>query len=60
MEYLLDVKQPKPTQQSLSEDTYLVDQQHELEGNDPARYRYQRLFWEPVVEGAVCSSIIPR
>ena len=37
----------------LSEDTRSADAQTEAEGNSKARFRYQRLFWEPVVEGEV-------
>jgi hypothetical protein len=62
MEYVLDVKQPTSvgSGEMLSEDTLKVDAQHEAEGDDPARTRYLRLFWEPVVEGQVRIHVLPR
>ncbi len=38
---------------SLGEDAVEADQLSEA-SKDIARVRYQRLFWEPVVEGQVC------
>lgn len=40
-----------------SHDRYDVEEadlQDEVEGNNRARQRYQRLFWESVAEGEVC------
>jgi len=35
-----------------------ADSQSEAEGtNDMARFRYQRMFWENIAEGEVCSVI---
>lgn len=34
-------------------DAHEADLQGETEGNDRARHRYQRLFWESVAEGEV-------
>lgn len=39
--------------EALGEDTAAADLQSDETGNDLARTRYQRLFWEPVVEGQV-------
>lgn len=39
--------------EELGEDTVESDLQSEAEGNDKARHRYQRMFWEPVLEGKV-------
>ena len=60
MESILGVtadSQARPLQFSktapLSEDALQADYQDEAEGNNEARDRYQRMFWEPVVEGQV-------
>lgn len=42
----------------LGDDAVEADLQAEAEGNDEARHRYQRMFWEPVVEGRVSLSNI--
>lgn len=34
--------------------TVEADALDQAEGDNPARTRYQRMFWEPVVEGQVC------
>ncbi|KAH8102378.1 eukaryotic mitochondrial regulator protein-domain-containing protein [Cristinia sonorae] len=57
MEKILGV----PTEQSISllspgmdelgDNATQADYQDEIEGNNEARYRYQRMFWEPVEEG---------
>lgn len=39
-------------------DTMDADIQDQEEANDHARDRYQRLFWEPVVENQVCLSCL--
>lgn len=39
--------------EELGEDASEADLQNEAEGNDAARHRYQRMFWEPVLEGKV-------
>jgi hypothetical protein len=39
--------------------TVEADALDQVEGNDRARTRYQRMFWEPVVEGQVCGSRTP-
>ena len=36
--------------------TVEADALDQAEGDDQARTRYQRMFWEPVVEGEVCDS----
>lgn len=58
MEYILGVKDNKKATSGalalLSENAIQADIQHEQEGNDKARTRYQRHFWEPVPEGQVC------
>lgn len=40
-------------QAELGENATAADYQDEIQGNDAARHRYQRMFWEPVVEGQV-------
>ncbi|TCD62155.1 hypothetical protein EIP91_007283 [Steccherinum ochraceum] len=37
--------------EQLGEEATHADYQDEIDGNNEARYRYQRMFWEPVVEG---------
>lgn len=58
MEYILGVKDNKRATSgalaSLSENAIEADIQYDTEGNDKARTRYQRQFWEPVPEGQVC------
>lgn len=39
--------------EQLGEDATQADYLDEVEGNNEARHRYQRMFWEPVVEGQV-------
>ena len=57
MEHILDVPEaPRPSKE-LSSDAIDADQLSE-ETKDIARNRYQRLFWEPVVEGKVCSLLV--
>lgn len=59
MEYIIGVSERKRAATStripaLSEETIKADIQYDEEGYDAkARERYQRLFWEPVVEGKV-------
>ena len=36
--------------------TVEADALDQAEGDNQARTRYQRMFWEPVVEGQVCDS----
>jgi len=36
--------------------TIEADALDQAEGDNRARTRYQRMFWEPVVEGQVCDS----
>ncbi|KAL4252511.1 hypothetical protein ABKN59_002757 [Abortiporus biennis] len=45
------VKVALRAEEELGEDAILADAQNEVPGNDAARVRYQRMFWEPVVEG---------
>ena len=62
MEHILGVQDNKKpvtgSLASLSEDTILADAQYDTEGNEMARARYQRHFWEPVAEGRVCLSAL--
>ncbi|EKM48230.1 uncharacterized protein PHACADRAFT_203076 [Phanerochaete carnosa HHB-10118-sp] len=57
MEYILGVSERRRTVSgtevtALSEETIKADIQYDEEGYDTkARERYQRLFWEPTVEG---------
>ena len=37
----------------LGVDTTFADANYDEVGNDEARHRYQRMFWEPYPEGAV-------
>lgn len=55
MEELLGVKKESITRISdaLGEDTVAADSQADESGNDAARTRYQRMFWEPTPENAV-------
>jgi hypothetical protein len=39
--------------------TVEADALDQAEGDNPARTRYQRMFWEPVAEGQVCGSYTP-
>ncbi|KAK7686702.1 hypothetical protein QCA50_010302 [Cerrena zonata] len=58
MEEVLGVQEDIESRRSLTrgadqlgEDTTLADLQADAEGSNAARDRYQRMFWEPVVEG---------
>ena len=44
----------------LGDDTTKADLAYDDFGNDEARHRYQRLFWEPHAETAVCPSFSAR
>ena len=63
MEYVLGVTEKQLSMrtgirtggQELGEDAVEADELSEAT-KDVARGRYQRLFWEPVVEGKVCAS----
>ncbi|KAI0095224.1 eukaryotic mitochondrial regulator protein-domain-containing protein, partial [Irpex rosettiformis] len=59
MEELLAVKKESITRlsDSLGEDTIAADSQADESGNDAARMRYQRMFWEPTPENN--SPIVP-
>ncbi|KAI0803188.1 eukaryotic mitochondrial regulator protein-domain-containing protein, partial [Irpex lacteus] len=59
MEELLGVKKESITRISdaLGEDTVAADSQADESGNDAARTRYQRMFWEPTPENA--SPVVP-
>ena len=59
MEEILGVKeviirhgQPEGSE-VLGKDTTIADSDYDVQGNDQARYRYQRMFWEPYAEGSV-------
>ena len=59
MEEILGVKdvnirhgQPEGSE-VLGKDTTIADSDYDARGNDQARYRYQRMFWEPYAEGSV-------
>lgn len=56
MEELLGAKKESITRISdaLGEDANAADSQADESGNDAARTRYQRMFWEPAAEHAVC------
>lgn len=42
----------------LGEDATEADMQMDADEHNRARERYQRLFWEPVVEGQVCFDVL--
>ncbi|KAJ3556706.1 hypothetical protein NM688_g1876 [Phlebia brevispora] len=44
--------------ETLGEDTTIADSDYDAFGNDEARHRYQRLFWEPHAENT--SPVLPR
>ena len=65
MEEILGVKEDTESRRSLTrgadqlgEDTTLADLQVESEGSNAARDRYQRMFWEPVVEGKASIALL--
>lgn len=61
MEHILGVKETASKarlgmpegSEVLGEDTTLADSNYDAFGNDEARHRYQRLFWEPYSENSV-------
>lgn len=44
--------------ETLGEDTTIADKDYDANGNDEARYRYQRMFWEPYQEGTVSLNVV--
>lgn len=45
--------------ETLGEDATIADSDYDANGNDEARYRYQRMFWEPYAEGSVSLPVVP-
>lgn len=43
--------------EQLGEDATQADYLDEVESNNEARHRYQRMFWEPVIEGQVRTAV---